>query len=597
MASFPWWHSFRSFSLLLVLSHVSIHFADGAAYGTPYGTQTGYSQQEYGPQKFLNQMQDPLLRLRTQIASTDSRLFLDEPVNPSLQSAASKLSITAMINRILPCQVVDDSQIKEPSVFRYHNYDELTGFLQNFSLAYPSISRLYSVGKSVQNRDLWVIEIGNNPGVHDPGKPEFKYVGNMHGNEVVGREILLNFIEVLLRNYKSVDCIKKMVDATRIHILPSMNPDGFERSIPGDYESIQGRANFHDKDLNRNFPDQYAITQDNRQQEPETLAVMNWIKAYPFVLSANLHGGSLVANYPFDDNQDMSKSYENTLYSQSPDDAIFKQLAAAYSEAHATMYEGVPCPRYKQSEFFEDGITNGAKWYPVAGGMQDWNYLNTNTFEITVELGCWKYPREEFLKRYWNENRKALFAYLMEVHKGIKGFTTDEQGSPLSGVTIRVEGIEHVVTSNEDGDYWRLLVPGDYRITAYKKGYQVDKKKATVYKDKMATSVNFTLKRLSTAAETGQYDIENEGGWRTIPATAHQSDKNLKAGIAHIPTHIPGQSSVETSTRKDAGADVSILPLAGLNSGAGDGVKSEGSSKMTALIWLLFVCEYFKRLH
>ena len=62
----------------------------------------------------------------------------------------------------------------------------------------------------------------------------------MHGNEVIGREILVNYIEVLLRNYKLVDCIKKMVDATRIHIMPSMNPDGFERAIPGDFESVQG---------------------------------------------------------------------------------------------------------------------------------------------------------------------------------------------------------------------------------------------------------------------------------------------------------------------------------------------------------------------
>lgn len=138
----------------------------------------------------------------------------------------------------------------------------------------------------------------------------------MHGNEVVGRELMLNLIEYLCRNYGSDPEVTDLVENTRIHIMPSMNPDGYEVAIEGrklslllvrgegyrslnlsafpagDVKGYQGRNNSNNFDLNRNFPDQFVNITDPRQ--PETVAVMNWLKNNPFVLSANLHGGVCV---------------------------------------------------------------------------------------------------------------------------------------------------------------------------------------------------------------------------------------------------------------------------------------------------------------
>ncbi len=59
-------------------------------------------------------------------------------------------------------------------------------------------------------------------------------MGNMHGNEVVGRACLVDLIELLCDNYGKNEFLTLMVNNTRIHIMPTMNPDGFEISREGE---------------------------------------------------------------------------------------------------------------------------------------------------------------------------------------------------------------------------------------------------------------------------------------------------------------------------------------------------------------------------
>lgn len=113
--------------------------------------------------------------------------------------------------------------------------------------------------------------------------------------------------EYLVKNYGKIPEITELVDTTDLYLMPSMNPDGFERSVEGSCESIAnyyGRYNKAGVDLNRDFPDRFDNFQSRKlyhvRRQPETVAVMNWIRANPFVLSANLHGGAVVASYPYD---------------------------------------------------------------------------------------------------------------------------------------------------------------------------------------------------------------------------------------------------------------------------------------------------------
>ena len=362
----------------------------------------------------------------------------------------------------------------------YHNYEELTTFLQNIANEYPNITKLQSIGQSVQGRELWVIEISDNPGLNEV-EPEFKYIANMHGDETVGRELSLYLIEWLVKGFDTNSRITELINNTAIFIMPSMNPDGFESGQ---------RYNANGVDLNRDFPDQFTDPNNSSLgREPETKAVMDWSSNKSFTLSANMHTGALVANYPFD-------GPSSGTYSSCPDDDLFIHMSLAYSNAHPDMESGG----------FSNGITNGSEWYALNGGMQDWNYVWENNFEITLEQSQVKWPNSNQLEGLWEDHREPMLSYIEEIHDGIRGIVSNaDDGIPLNA-NIDIEGINKTIKNDpENGDYYRLLKAGTYTMTASAFGFLSESATVVVLENEY-TEQNFQLSLDPWLAEA---DIEN----------------------------------------------------------------------------------------
>ncbi|KAG9479773.1 hypothetical protein GDO78_011683 [Eleutherodactylus coqui] len=112
--------------------------------------------------------------------------------------------------------------------------------------------------------------------------------------------------------------------------------------------------------------------------------------------------------------------------------------------------------------------------------MSDFSYLHTNCFELTLELGCEKFPTEDELYPAWQDNKESLLSLIEMVHRGIKGVVKDEHGNPIKNARISVKGIRHDMTTAEDGDYWRLLLPGVHVVSAEAFGYSKVSKKITL---------------------------------------------------------------------------------------------------------------------
>ena len=395
------------------------------------------------------------------------------------------LIITAII--LLP-----QSQTTFPTG-HYYSHSELSQLLTllNNSDQCRNISQLFSVGQSVEGRDLWVMRLTHcahmDPTMDGfPGRPRFKYIGNMHGDETVGRQILIYLIQLICETHLTDPRIAWLIHSTDIYIMPSMNPDGFEASSEGQCEGGH-RNNADGVDLNRNFPDQFAARRVLHTQ-PETRAVMRWITSGHFVLSANLHGGAVVASYAYDDSASHIRS---GAYSGAPDDATFRLLARSYAQAHASM--SAPGDRCAPGERFAGGITNGAYWYELVGGMQDYNYAVGGCMEITIELSCCKYPKADTLAGHWRDNREALITYVEQTQIGVRGFVRDQEDHEIAGAVVAVSGIDYNITTHIYGDYWRLLSPGTYNITASHKDFDPLSVLDVIVQTGPGIEVNFTL--------------------------------------------------------------------------------------------------------
>ncbi|XP_075429795.1 putative carboxypeptidase X1 isoform X1 [Ascaphus truei] len=406
--------------------------------------------------------------------------------------------------------------------FKHHNYKEMRKLMKMVNDECPDITRVYSIGKSYLGLKMYVMEISDNPGQHELGEPEFRYVAGMHGNEVVGRELMLNLMQYLCQEYKKGNPrVMRLVTETRIHLLPSMNPDGYETAYKLGSELsgwAVGRWTYQGIDLNHNFadlntplweaednelvPDKYPnhylpipeyYTMANATVAPETRAVIDWMQKIPFVLSANMHGGELVISYPFD----MARSYWMAKeMTPTADDAMFRWLSTAYATTHRILADDNRRICHTEDFMIAGNIINGADWHTVSGSMNDFSYLHTNCFEITVELSCDKYPHEVELPAEWENNKESLLVFMEQVHRGIKGVVRDkdtEKGVPEA--IIAVDGLNHDIRTAFDGDYWRLLNPGEYEVTAKAEGYHPSIKSCHVSYEDHATICDFYISK------------------------------------------------------------------------------------------------------
>ncbi|HKI05631.1 MAG TPA: M14 family metallopeptidase [Thermoanaerobaculia bacterium] len=109
---------------------------------------------------------------------------------------------------------------------RLHPYEEVVDLLKGYAAAYPKWTKLESIGKTAQGRDLWMITINNPATGPELSKPAMYVDGNTHANEVQGAEAALYTVDYLLKNYGRLPRVTEIMDRSVFYILPVVNADG-----------------------------------------------------------------------------------------------------------------------------------------------------------------------------------------------------------------------------------------------------------------------------------------------------------------------------------------------------------------------------------
>uniref|UniRef100_A0A8C2KDE9 Carboxypeptidase X, M14 family member 2 n=1 Tax=Cyprinus carpio TaxID=7962 RepID=A0A8C2KDE9_CYPCA len=401
--------------------------------------------------------------------------------------------------------------------FRHHSYKEMRQLMKVVNEMCPNITRIYNIGKSYNGQKLYAIEISDNPGEHELGEPEFRYTAGSHGNEVLGRELLLLLMQFMCQEYLSGNTrIRRLVHETRIHLLPSINPDGYEKACKAGSELSGwslGRWSQDGLDIHHNFPDLNSVLWEAEAQKwvprkfhnhhvpipdwyrstnatvaVETRALVSWMEKIPFVLGGNLQGGELVVTFPFDRTRSVTALREAT-----PCPLLMSLHWLPVSKRAAAHGPITERHRITLKNVFSLRTVGHCRLPLIFCQLNDIFYQLTNS-PITVKGQSCQCISQHKDTSDSHVVEHVVFVFV-QVHRGIKGVVRDVQGKGIANAIIAVDGINHDIRTASDGDYWRLLNPGEYRVMVRAEGFSVSSKVCAVGYDIGASSCDFVLGR------------------------------------------------------------------------------------------------------
>lgn len=284
----------------------------------------------------------------------------------------------------------------------YFTFAEVLAQLDAWRTQYPNlITARFSIGKSIENRDQWMVKVSANADV-DENEPEILMHSLIHAREPASMMSTMRMVEFLLTNYGTDPVVTDLLDNREIWYVPVFNPDGYEynRTIrPGGGGLWRKNRRFisgstYGIDLNRNFGFQWGY--DSRGSsgspssntyrgtgafsEPETANARDFVnsrvpKGLTCAWDCHCHAGYCL--YPF--------SYANV---PSPKAAIYAEISADMVRQNnytaGTGYQVLYPMNGSTLDWYEGGAGLYA-WLPEIGHGNDGFWPPTNRIRALAE--------------------------------------------------------------------------------------------------------------------------------------------------------------------------------------------------------------------
>ena len=206
-----------------------------------------------------------------------------------------------------------------PTDSAYHNYAEMWTAIEQVAAAHPDITRVYTVGVSLEGRAIPAVKISDEPDADDPTEPDVLFFSLTHAREHLTVEMGLAIIRLFTEGYGADPALTNLVNTREIWVIPNANPDG------GEFDIASGRYLYWRKnrrpnpdstvgvDLNRNYgynwgccggssgaPGSDTYRGPTAFSEPETQVVRDFVLAHPDITTAiTFHTYGELILYPF----------------------------------------------------------------------------------------------------------------------------------------------------------------------------------------------------------------------------------------------------------------------------------------------------------